>query len=117
MEFFQVNLINPKVLIGVFIGAMAAFLFCGLTMGAVGRAAGSMVEEVRRQFREITGILERKATPDYSRCVEISTRSAQRENDLPVVLSHSHSYCGRHCFRCCRSLRTPCRADLPQALP
>ena len=87
MEFFQVNLINPKVLIGVFIGAMAAFLFCGLTMGAVGRAAGSMVEEVRRQFREITGILERKATPDHSRCVEISTRSAQREMIFPSFLA------------------------------
>ena len=87
MEFFQVNLINPKVLIGVFIGAMAAFLFCGLTMGAVGRAAGAMVEEVRCQFREITGILERKATPDYSRCVEISTRSAQREMIFPSFLA------------------------------
>ena len=87
MEFFQVNLINPKVLIGVFIGAMAAFLFCGLTMGAVGRAAGSMVEEVRCQFREITGILERKATPDYSRCVEISTRSAQRDMIFPSFLA------------------------------
>ena len=87
MEFFQVNLINPKVLIGVFIGAMAAFLFCGLTMGAVGRAAGAMVEEVRCQFREIIGILERKATPDYSRCVEISTRSAQREMIFPSFLA------------------------------
>ena len=87
MEFFQVNLINPRVLIGVFIGAMAAFLFCGLTMGAVGRAAASMVEEVRRQFREIKGILEGKATPDYSRCVEISTRSAQREMIFPSFLA------------------------------
>ncbi|MGP1481682.1 MAG: sodium-translocating pyrophosphatase [Hoylesella enoeca] len=87
MEFFQVNLINPRVLIGVFIGAMAAFLFCGLTMGAVGRAAGSMVEEVRRQFREIKGILDGKATPDYSRCVEISTRSAQREMIFPSFLA------------------------------
>lgn len=87
MEFFQVNLINPRVLIGVFIGAMAAFLFCGLTMGAVGRAAGSMVEEVRRQFREIKGILEGKATPDYGRCVEISTRSAQCEMIFPSFLA------------------------------
>ena len=78
MNFFQVNLMNPKVLVGAFIGAMAAFLFSGITMGAVGRAAGDMVEEVRRQFREIKGILEGKATPDYGRCVEISTRSAQR---------------------------------------
>lgn len=87
MAFFQVNLMNPKVLVGVFIGAMAAFLFCGLTMGAVGRAAGAMVEEVRRQFQEIRGILEGKATPDYGRCVEISTRSAQREMILPSFLA------------------------------
>ena len=87
MEFFQVTLINPKVLTGAFIGAMAAFLFCGLTMGAVGRAAGAMVSEVRRQFREIKGILEGKATPDYGRCVEISTRSAQREMILPSLLA------------------------------
>lgn len=87
MEFFQVNLMNPKVLVGAFIGAMASFLFCGLTMGAVGRAAQSMVEEVRRQFREIKGILEGKATPDYGRCVEISTRSAQREMIFPSLLA------------------------------
>ena len=87
MEFFQVTLINPKVLTGAFIGAMAAFLFCGLTMGAVGRAAGAKVSEVRRQFREIKGILEGKATPDYGRCVEISTRSAQREMILPSLLA------------------------------
>jgi len=87
MEFFQVNLMNPKVLVGAFIGGMAAFLFCGLTMGAVGRAAQSMVEEVRRQFREIKGILEGKATPDYSRCVEISTRSAQKEMIFPSLLA------------------------------
>lgn len=87
MEFFQVNLINPKVIVGCFIGAMAAFLFCGLTMGAVSRAASSMVEEVRRQFREIKGILQGKATPDYGRCVEISTRGAQREMVLPAILA------------------------------
>ncbi len=87
MEYFQVNLMNPKVLVGAFIGGMAAFLFCGLTMGAVGRAAQSMVEEVRRQFREIKGILEGKATPDYGRCVEISTRSAQREMIFPSLLA------------------------------
>lgn len=87
INFFQVNLINPKVLVGAFLGAMAAFLFCGLTMGAVGRAAESMVQEVRRQFREIKGILERKATPDYGRCVEISTRSAQREMIIPSLLA------------------------------
>ena len=87
MEFFQVNLMNPRVLVGAFIGAMAAYLFCGLTMGAVGRAAGAMVDEVRRQFREIKGILEGKATPDYGRCVEISTKSAQREMLLPSILA------------------------------
>lgn len=87
MQFFQVNLINPRVLVGAFIGAMAAYLFCGLTMGAVGRAAGAMVSEVRRQFKEIKGILERKVTPDYGRCVEISTQSAQREMVLPSLLA------------------------------
>lgn len=87
MNYFQVTLINPKVLVGAFIGAMAAFLFCGLTMGAVGRAAGKMVEEVRRQFHEIKGILEGKATPDYGRCVEISTRSAQQEMIFPSLLA------------------------------
>ena len=87
INFFQVNLINPKVLVGAFLGAMAAFLFCGLTMGAVGRAAESMVQEVRRQFREIKGILEGQAVPDYGRCVEISTRSAQREMIIPSFLA------------------------------
>ena len=87
INFFQVNLINPKVLVGAFLGAMAAFLFCGLTMGAVGCAAESMVQEVRRQFREIKGILEGKAAPDYGRCVEISTRSAQREMIIPSLLA------------------------------
>ena len=87
MNYFQVNLMNPKVLVGAFIGGMAAFLFCGLTMGAVGRAAQSMVEEVRRQFLEIKGILEGKGTPDYGRCVEISTRSAQKEMVFPSLLA------------------------------
>ena len=87
MNYFQVNLMNPKVIVGVFIGAMAAFLFSGITMGAVGRAAEDMVKEVRRQFREIAGILEGKATPDYGRCVEISTRSAQRETIFPSLLA------------------------------
>lgn len=87
MEYFQVNLMNPKVIVGVFLGAMAAFLFSGITMGAVGRAAEDMVQEVRRQFREIKGILEGKATPDYGRCVEISTRSAQREMIFPSLLA------------------------------
>ena len=87
MNFFQVNLMNPKVLVGAFIGAMAAFLFCGMTMEAVGRAAEKMVQEVRRQFREIAGILEGTGTPDYGRCVEISTRAAQHEMIIPSVLA------------------------------
>ena len=87
MNYFQVNLMNPKVLVGAFIGAMAAFLFCGLTMEAVGRAAQKMVEEVRRQFREIPGILEGKGTPDYGSCVEISTRAAQHEMIFPSLLA------------------------------
>lgn len=87
MQFFQVNLMNPKVLVGMFIGGMVAFLFCGLTMGAVGRAAGKMVEEVRRQFHTIKGILDGTGTPDYGRCVEISTRSAQHEMIIPSMLA------------------------------
>ena len=87
MQYFQVTLMNPKVLVGAFLGAMAAFLFSGITMGAVGRAAGAMVDEVRRQFREIKGILEGTGTPDYGRCVEISTRSAQREMIFPSLLA------------------------------
>ena len=87
MNHYQVNLMNPKVLIGVFIGSMMVFVFCGLTMNAVGRAAQKMVEEVRRQFREIKGILEGKAKPEYARCVEISTKGAQREMMLPSLLT------------------------------
>ena len=87
VDYFHISVMNPNVLIGVFIGAMMAFLFCGLTMNAVGRAAQSMVEEVRRQFREIKGILEGTATPDYSRCVAISTKGAQREMLLPSILA------------------------------
>lgn len=87
MAYFQINLMNPKVIVGMFIGGMVAFLFCGLTMGAVGRAAEKMVEEVRRQFRTIKGILDGKATPDYGRCVAISTRSAQHEMIVPSLLA------------------------------
>ena len=87
MTYFDVNLMNPKVLSGMFIGSMMAFLFCGLTMNAVGRAAAHMVEEVRRQFREIKGILEGKAEPDYARCVRISTKGAQQEMIFPSVLA------------------------------
>lgn len=87
MTYFDVTLMNPKVLSGMFIGAMMAFLFCGLTMNAVGRAAQSMVEEVRRQFREIKGILTGDAEPDYARCVQISTKGAQREMVFPSLLA------------------------------
>ena len=87
MQYFHLDIMNPRVLVGAFIGSMAAFLFCGLTMNAVGRAAQSMVEEVRRQFREIKGILEGKAEPDYARCVEISTKGAQREMLFPSLLA------------------------------
>lgn len=87
MEYYEVSLMNPKVLAGVFLGSMMSFLFCGLTINAVGRAARQMVEEVRRQFREIAGILEGKATPDYARCVEISTKGAQREMLFPSLLA------------------------------
>lgn len=87
MTYFEVNLMSPKVLSGMFIGSMMAFLFCGLTMNAVGRAAAHMVEEVRRQFREIKGILEGKTEPDYARCVKISTKGAQQEMVFPSVLA------------------------------
>ena len=87
MQYFEVNLMSPKVLSGMFIGSMMAFLFCGLTMNAVGRAAAHMVEEVRRQFREIKGILEGKTEPDYARCVKISTKGAQQEMVFPSVLA------------------------------
>ena len=87
MVYYDVTLMNPKVLAGMFLGSMMAFMFCGLTMNAVGRAAGHMVEEVRRQFREIKGILTGEAEPDYARCVAISTKGAQREMVLPSVLA------------------------------
>lgn len=87
MVYYDVTLMNPKVLSGMFIGSMMAFMFCGLTMNAVGRAAGHMVEEVRRQFREIPGILTGKAEPDYARCVEISTKGAQHEMVVPSLLA------------------------------
>jgi K(+)-stimulated pyrophosphate-energized sodium pump len=85
VDYYQVNLMNPRVLAGVFVGAMMAFLFCGMTMNAVGRAAQKMVVEVRRQFKEIKGILEGKLRPDYKRCVEISTKAAQHEMVAPAL--------------------------------
>ena len=87
MYHYDVTLMNPKVLAGMFIGAMMAFLFCGLTMNAVGRAASKMVDEVRRQFREIKGILTGETEPDYGRCVTISTQAAQHEMIVPSLLA------------------------------
>ncbi|MDD3119265.1 MAG: sodium-translocating pyrophosphatase, partial [Victivallales bacterium] len=87
MDVLNGHLLNPLLLCGLFIGAMMAFVFCAMTMKAVGRAAGAMVEEVRRQFREIPGIMEGKGAPDYARCVEISTAGAQREMIVPALLA------------------------------
>jgi K(+)-stimulated pyrophosphate-energized sodium pump len=87
MQKFEVHLLNPMVICGLFIGGMMAFLFCALSMKAVGRAAGSMVEEVRRQFKEKPGIMAGTDRPDYARCVAISTAGAQREMILPSLLA------------------------------
>jgi K(+)-stimulated pyrophosphate-energized sodium pump len=87
MEFYSVHLMNPKVLVGMLLGSMMVFFFCALTMQAVGRAAGAMVDEVRRQFREIPGIMEGTAKPDYAQCVQIATRGAQREMVVPSLLA------------------------------
>jgi len=87
MVYYNVTLLNPSVLIGLFAGAATAFYFSALTMRAVGRAAGGMVEEVRRQFRSDPGILAGTSKPDYARCVDISTVSAQREMVLPSVIA------------------------------
>ena len=86
VRYYSINIMNPKVLVGMFMGVMLAFVFCAMTMKAVGRAAGSMVEEVRRQFREIAGIMEGKAEPDYTSCVAISTAAAQKEMLIPAIL-------------------------------
>jgi K(+)-stimulated pyrophosphate-energized sodium pump len=87
VQAYELNIMNPKLIAGLFIGAMMAFVFCAMTMKAVGRAAGSMVTEVRRQFREIPGIMEGTATPDYAKCVSISTAGAQRAMILPSALA------------------------------
>lgn len=84
---YEIHLMNARVIVGILIGVMAVFIFSGLTMNAVGRAAQKMVDEVRRQFREIKGIMEGETEPDYARCVEISTRGAQREMLLPSMLA------------------------------
>ncbi len=87
MELEVINILNPMTIIGLFIGATLAFLFTSMTMGAVGRAAFEMIEEVRRQFREIKGLMEGKTKADYARCVEISTHSALKEMIAPGVLA------------------------------
>ncbi|MDR1458536.1 MAG: sodium-translocating pyrophosphatase [Puniceicoccales bacterium] len=85
MNYYGVHLLNPKVLMGLFVGAMMSFLFCGFAINAVGRAASSMVDEVRRQFKEIPGIMDGSAIPDYARCVTIATYAAQREMIMPAL--------------------------------
>jgi len=87
VNHFEIHLMNPIVIVGIFLGVMAVFLFSGMTMNAVGRAAQKMVDEVRRQFRDIPGIMEGKAEPDYARCVEISTKGAQREMLTPSLIA------------------------------
>ena len=87
VEAYNLTIMNPKLICGLFIGAMMAFVFCAMTMKAVGRAAGAMVNEVRRQFKEIAGIMEGTGKPDYARCVSISTRGAQKEMVLPSLLA------------------------------
>jgi K(+)-stimulated pyrophosphate-energized sodium pump len=97
---YDLSIFNPMLLGGIFIGAMMAFVFCAMTMKAVGRAAGSMVDEVRRQFRDIPGIMEGKATPEYAKCVEISTKGAQREMLLPSLAGHHRARdCGSGSWR------------------
>ncbi len=87
IKAYDLTIMNPKLICGLFLGAMMAFVFCAMTMKAVGRAAGSMVNEVRRQFKEIPGIMEGKGKPDYARCVSISTKGAQREMILPSLMA------------------------------
>ncbi|TWU13729.1 putative K(+)-stimulated pyrophosphate-energized sodium pump [Symmachiella macrocystis] len=86
VRYYNVTVMNPRVLVGMFAGVALAFVFCAMTMKAVGRSAGAMVEEVRRQFRDIPGIMESEAEPDYAACVAISTAAAQREMVLPAVM-------------------------------
>jgi len=87
VQAYNLTIMNPKLICGIFIGSMMAFVFCAMTMKAVGRAAGAMVNEVRRQFREIPGIMDGSGKPDYAECVSISTAGAQREMILPSTLA------------------------------
>lgn len=87
IHHYNIHLMNPLVIVGIFIGVLSVFLFSGMTMNAVGRAAQKMVDEVRRQFKEIPGIMEGKAEPDYARCVEISTKGAQQEMMVPSLIA------------------------------
>lgn len=87
MAHYQIHILNPRLLMGLFVGSMLAFVFCGLTINAVGRAAGKMVDEVRRQFRENPAIISGTVLPDYARCVRISTSAAQREMLAPALLA------------------------------
>ena len=87
VDFYNLSIFNPMLLGGLFIGAMMAFVFCAMTMKAVGRAAGAMVDEVRRQFKEIPGIMDGSGTPEYAKCVAISTKGAQREMLVPSILA------------------------------
>ncbi|MEJ2647623.1 MAG: sodium/proton-translocating pyrophosphatase, partial [Sedimentisphaerales bacterium] len=87
VKAYDLTIMNPKLICGMFIGAMMAFVFCAMTMKAVGRAAGAMVAEVRRQFKEIAGIMEGTGKPDYARCVSISTKGAQKEMVLPSLMA------------------------------
>ncbi|MCK7541009.1 MAG: sodium/proton-translocating pyrophosphatase [Marinilabiliales bacterium] len=106
MGAYDLSLFNPLLIAGIFIGAMMAFLFSAMSMKAVGRAAGSMVDEVRRQFREIPGIMEGTGKPDYARCVAISTKGAQQRDDASVASRNSCSACNRThpgCSGCCGS--------------
>ncbi len=87
IHHYDIHLMNPLVIVGIFIGVLSVFLFSGMTMNAVGRAAQKMVDEVRRQFRDIPGIMEGKAEPDYARCVAISTKGAQQEMMMPSLIA------------------------------
>ena len=87
VEYYNLTIFNPMLLGGLFLGAMMSFVFCAMTMKAVGRAAGAMVDEVRRQFKEIPGILDGTGTPEYAKCVAISTKGAQREMLVPSLLA------------------------------